>query len=102
MTHFFPRFEQFKNNIAKPKLIKIKIAKKFNIFLLNLHLINERSCIFCAKLQIIASLIQLAYLLTGFSNTIYTNNGIVPAIVQKNTYTVFALFSKRSIVSFLS
>lgn len=59
------RFERFKNNIAK--LIKIKIANKFNILLLNLHLINERSCIFCEKLQIIASLIQLAYLLTGFS-----------------------------------
>lgn len=59
------RFERFKNNIAK--LIKIKIANKFNILLLNLHLINERSCIFCEKLQIIASLIQLAYLLAGFS-----------------------------------
>lgn len=59
------RFERFKNNIAK--LIKIKIANKFNILLLNLHLINERSCIFCEKLQIIASLIQLAYLLTCFS-----------------------------------
>lgn len=89
------RFERFKNNIAK--LIKIKIANKFNILLLNLHLINERSCIFCEKLQIIASLIQLAYLLTGFSIRITVS--FLPLF--KKTHTRFSYYPRNQ-VSLLS